>query len=804
MDSEDQTDPAVERTFVCPHCAPGQEQSYTRKEHLDRHITSRHTDERPHQCGSCNQSFARKDILKRHEQSHMTAQYNMQDQLDPQLDRLQADVPVTPGSSSAAYDTSSSTSAIAAAAVASRQFTGRDPADVLRTSLSCDACSAGRTRCSGTSPCERCSRLGRACTYDRPYARAVYARNDPAQPYVARYSVVRKPGTRDLLADLPPPPAAPQHKSAVVVRQDFMNALLKLEAAETALNGIPQDTAQSPSQRIDLRHQSAHLLNEREDGYEHLKNALQEVWSTSPYAEADPAYRLTPELFKAFIDSYFKCYGNWCAVVHKPSFKVEDTSALVLLTMASIGARYAGDVVAENQRHADALTVMAYRAHAYYGDRVDTVLRPMDHNIASVLMALHHVSCGQREMVDRMLQMEPLSSHIALREGLLVTPDVDWRTERVLSAQQRWELWKLREERQRIGWAAMAFSQICTMCWGTSGDDVSQMVEEVRLPCPQRLWQAQTAEEWVSLLPDNGVPASSPVVSDVLRRLDEISRSSEPEQSLLGIDKHDFTVVRLVLVLIHSKQWQLFEWQNIEAPALGRLQPSDASWISRLGSHSDRLRVQFARLFLPPAAELTANIESGRPEADGQLGLTCLWHFLRFNDCMSIHALQDLAQGEAAHSMSDVKTGLVTWASQDSGRIARETLFHASQLLHSFATDMLTGTNPMDPFMVFYSTLAVFVYIQIVHQPAPANAVPGALVDMSQLLDAEQISQWIDGRMPHATVVLTGVEDMLKRNAATQALMQGYEILSKFKVWPVSQQFAAVLQSMAQENEAQA
>lgn len=55
------------RPFVCCWCS----KSYTRSEHLKRHIEQKHTDSREHVCKHCGRAFARRDVLKKHEQLHL-------------------------------------------------------------------------------------------------------------------------------------------------------------------------------------------------------------------------------------------------------------------------------------------------------------------------------------------------------------------------------------------------------------------------------------------------------------------------------------------------------------------------------------------------------------------------------------------------------------------------------------------------------------------------------------------------------------------------------------------------------------
>ncbi|KAG7144854.1 Transcription factor 1 like protein [Verticillium longisporum] len=57
----------------CAYCG----KSFTRKEHLERHIPS-HTNVKPHRCSACQLSFARRDLLQRHHSTYHEARDPME------------------------------------------------------------------------------------------------------------------------------------------------------------------------------------------------------------------------------------------------------------------------------------------------------------------------------------------------------------------------------------------------------------------------------------------------------------------------------------------------------------------------------------------------------------------------------------------------------------------------------------------------------------------------------------------------------------------------------------------------------
>ncbi|KUI58511.1 Transcriptional regulator [Cytospora mali] len=100
----------------CAYCG----KSFTRKEHLERHIPS-HTNVKPHRCSACQLSFARRDLLQRHHSTYHEAR-------DP-MDPLPGGVPTVAG----------------------------------RTPIACQNCANAKTGCDKRVPCSRCAEKNLPC-----------------------------------------------------------------------------------------------------------------------------------------------------------------------------------------------------------------------------------------------------------------------------------------------------------------------------------------------------------------------------------------------------------------------------------------------------------------------------------------------------------------------------------------------------------------------------------------------------------------------------------------------------------------
>ncbi|KAH8679106.1 hypothetical protein BGZ60DRAFT_257070 [Tricladium varicosporioides] len=113
MASNSRTGPVSAQCHLC-------EKSFSRQEHLNRHILT-HTNEKPYGCTTCRKRFSRSDILSRHQAAHRSED----------------------------------------AAKKSRRTIGAG----FRACLSC---ASARVKCSGSDPCNRCSSREIDCNYPPP------------------------------------------------------------------------------------------------------------------------------------------------------------------------------------------------------------------------------------------------------------------------------------------------------------------------------------------------------------------------------------------------------------------------------------------------------------------------------------------------------------------------------------------------------------------------------------------------------------------------------------------------------------
>ncbi|OWP00293.1 hypothetical protein B2J93_3704 [Marssonina coronariae] len=144
--------------IFCTYCG----KSFTRKEHLERHIPS-HTNVKPHRCTLCQLSFPRRDLLQRHHFTYHEAQDPMQ--------------PVA----------------------------GAVPTIAGRTPIACIHCANAKTGCDKAVPCSRCAeknlpcearfarRSGKASMRSQSLSHASTVQRAPGSPRVANRLAPKEP-----------------------------------------------------------------------------------------------------------------------------------------------------------------------------------------------------------------------------------------------------------------------------------------------------------------------------------------------------------------------------------------------------------------------------------------------------------------------------------------------------------------------------------------------------------------------------------------------------------------------------------
>ncbi|KAI1778019.1 hypothetical protein F4818DRAFT_282470 [Hypoxylon cercidicola] len=192
----------------CAYCG----KSFTRKEHLERHIPS-HTNVKPHRCSACQLSFARRDLLNRHHSTYHEAR----DPLEP--------------------------------------HSGSVPTIAGRTPIACLNCAQAKTGCDKRVPCARCTDKHLDC--QARFAR----RSSKAAMRAAQISHTQSSLNR-AAPQVPPPVQAPPVPAATVnpALMDIDRSTMKHDLSINAT--MPPNNSPS-SMTIDPRIQQSDSPNKK-------------------------------------------------------------------------------------------------------------------------------------------------------------------------------------------------------------------------------------------------------------------------------------------------------------------------------------------------------------------------------------------------------------------------------------------------------------------------------------------------------------------------------------------------------------
>ncbi|KAI1805183.1 hypothetical protein F4811DRAFT_236598 [Daldinia bambusicola] len=180
----------------CAYCG----KSFTRKEHLERHIPS-HTNVKPHRCSACQLSFARRDLLQRHHSTYHEAR-------DP-MEPLPGGVPTVAG----------------------------------RTPIACLNCAQAKTGCDKRVPCARCADKNLEC-------QARFARRSSKAALRAAHNTATMSSTQNQIT-LPPQtsPTTP----ATTVNPAFMDIDQNVTKPEPPIKSSMSPEITNNSMTIDPR-----------------------------------------------------------------------------------------------------------------------------------------------------------------------------------------------------------------------------------------------------------------------------------------------------------------------------------------------------------------------------------------------------------------------------------------------------------------------------------------------------------------------------------------------------------------------
>ncbi|KAH0835380.1 hypothetical protein FOPE_03870 [Fonsecaea pedrosoi] len=246
---------------------------------------------------------------------------------------------------------------------------------------------------------------------------------------------------------------------------------------------------------------------------------------------------------------YFSRYNQTLPILHKATLSPTTCSPLLLTTITAIGASYVSTTRAQ-QYFVTAFggvcnlsSGMSFRSTSTHGRVLPQEDRFPQENSWDVITALsltyHHIvrSCNhgflgdvlsaQGRVVSWAKHMELLTPEVGER-----SPGKDIRTHSVgvedvrqilesqdaMALEDRWLNWSICEQRKRVTWAIIVLHYKCCLL-SNSPPRIASHGINLRIPCPDNLWEAPNPSQWKALFPFIANPPRDLPVHGFLRQL---------------------------------------------------------------------------------------------------------------------------------------------------------------------------------------------------------------------------------------------------------------------------------------------
>ncbi|GAC76392.1 hypothetical protein PANT_22c00004 [Moesziomyces antarcticus T-34] len=271
---------------------------------------------------------------------------------------------------------------------------------------------------------------------------------------------------------------------------------------------------------------------------EYIRHSCKHPWSVYSFnGNADKF--LTCSEIEILVSLYFRKVHPYTPILHQPSFDPETTSPVLLLIMVTKGlVFYVSEMQARGARSAS-LARLHKRASilapalseltrigtmsAYEADQrgfQDIVI-----NSAWLLQQQFGIGAGNKRLY-KLAERNRGGIMTAIRRiGLLNmstirldTTDQPLDTIDDQKLERKWRAWIERESRIRLGWCVFLYDQLYSLYM-----DISPVLLYTEItspfPCDEQLWNARSAREWFSRIPQHSQATPKTSFIDALRKL---------------------------------------------------------------------------------------------------------------------------------------------------------------------------------------------------------------------------------------------------------------------------------------------
>ncbi|GAA5897595.1 uncharacterized protein JCM6883_006749 [Sporobolomyces salmoneus] len=518
------------------------------------------------------------------------------------------------------------------------------------------------------------------------------------------------------------------------------------------------------------------------------------------------------ELLELFVQLYFDKYHSLFPLLHKPTWDPNTAPSFLVLAVASVGARYAHERVVGSSMHAHALLECSRRMMQAMGDLDNTLMRTVAWQQTLLIVLMTGMISGNKRDLERTQTFSSMPTTFARRQGWLkISSSLEGDSaEGGLSIEEKWRTWRDREEIRRLGFGAIMVDCMGTALWNTENAALFADAADTPLPCSEALWNASTALLWQSAYRPATAPPVSPTTSAAIQHVCSPLPSSTSPISI-ALSKNVFALFT-VLASLHALGWTKDHASWTEKSLLNGFDLSNGNDIKvEEEEKEDESKTTLSRGLnyfqenvLLPASMLARLDEPSVTSQNGTMAL--MLHLAALTHRLPLRTLQPLARVSSPSTHDD----LHAWSTRQGGRIARETLYHAGQLFGlscSPSTSLATGTeSPLEPFTLFYSTLAIVAWIKENSTENSTTSDTGDELALDILRDRADptLSAFFSPSAISSSIIptLSGLGRLTDRSTSSKVLRLAATRLVGLKCWKVGESLGKTLMEVVAREEA--
>ncbi|KAF3921579.1 hypothetical protein AA313_de0204845 [Arthrobotrys entomopaga] len=511
----------------------------------------------------------------------------------------------------------------------------------------------------------------------------------------------------------------------------------------------------------------------------------------------------TNEVLNEFIQLYLKHYHSVLPMLHIPTFSPDACPNFLLITIATIGARY------HTSEHAiefaDNLNALCLKALNWLGEYNEDYKRSASYLMAFCLQNVYALGAGNKRLFE---MTDATRSYMitACRNLGLFTPH-NSRSSRPRQkgpsedpflppndvndpekVQQHWLHWKEEESKKRLAWCVFEVDYAVSALTNRRGN-IALTDLCLPLPCEEILWEAPDAQTWAALYPRHkSVPPRGMPFYLILR---DIMNGHQDQLNLSSWGR------RLCAEGINRMIWDIRE---LEISPLGRVVQLPILSVGLKPAKDDLLKGLMTLL----------NVTTNEDVKSVDASITTIG--VHYAHLYATRDVVDLAISLAKHS----STGKFVERIDRINRIkniftsdmvnARELAWHAGQILAAGRRYKLHTSGDclrifiagvyLHAFAKYFPTTHYLSAVTEEHSAAP----PDDAVKLDSILSSsynDSITYWIKqggkARLEH-------IGDLHSIEGAREVLRLVESLLQRMKIWGISEKFLKVVQEILHED----